>query len=197
MSKKEENFRYDEDESRTLTEDILDFIKTFIICSLVIFIVGFFVIRPSSISGSSMYPTLKNGQRGVSNVFGYMLHGVDRGDIVLLSIEEDGQKHNIIKRVIGLPNETISCKDDVIYINGEPLDEAYLDTDHIQEWKRNNSFFTPNFDAITLGEDEYYVLGDNRPISQDSTEIGPIKKSQIFAKDFLVLLPFRDFQYLN
>lgn len=201
-SKKNE-LRYNEDDERTLLEDILDFVKVFVISAIVILLFVNFVAHPVRVDGKSMYPTLKDGEFGFTNVGGVLLNGVERGDIVVVTMEENGQKTHWVKRVIGLPGETVSCVNDVVYINGKVLDETkYIDPDYRQSLVDKFGYFNkvPNadntnvedFEEVKLKDDEYYVMGDNRPYSKDSRYVGPVKKSQIFAKKMLVLLPISD-----
>lgn len=215
---KKSELRYNEDDERTLLEDILDFVKVFIISAIVILLFVNFVAHPVRVDGESMYPTLKDGEFGFTNVGGVLLNGVKRGDIAVVTMEEKGQKTHWVKRVIGLPGETVSCVNDVIYINGKVLDETqYIDPDYRQSFmeenncnwfnkvfnsndKENKRNYNPDFEdrtyidfkEVTLGDDEYFVMGDNRPYSKDSRYVGPVKKSQLFAKKMLVLLPISD-----
>ena len=201
-SKKNE-LRYNEDDERTLLEDILDFVKVFVISAIVILLFVNFVAHPVRVDGKSMYPTLKDGEFGFTNVGGVLLNGVERGDIVVVTMEEEGQKTHWVKRVIGLPGDTVSCVNDVVYINGKVLDETkYIDPDYRQSLVDKFGYFNkvPNadntnvldFEEVKLGDNEYYIMGDNRPYSKDSRYVGPVKKSQIFAKKMLVLLPISD-----
>lgn len=201
-SKKNE-LRYNEDDERTLLEDILGFIKVFVVSAIVILLFVNFVAHPVRVDGRSMYPTLKDGEFGFTNVGGVLLNGVERGDIVVVTMKEEGQKTHWVKRVIGLPGDTISCVNDVVYINGKVLDETkYIDPDYRQSLVDKFGYFNkvPNadntnvedFEEVKLKDDEYYVMGDNRPYSKDSRYVGPVKKSQIFAKKMLVLLPISD-----
>ena len=201
-SKKNE-LRYNEDDERTLLEDILGFIKVFVVSAIVILLFVNFVAHPVRVDGRSMYPTLKDGEFGFTNVGGVLLNGVERGDIVVVTMEEEGQKTHWVKRVIGLPGDTVSCVNDVVYINGKVFDETkYIDPDYRQSLVDKFGYFNkvPNanntnvedFEEVKLGDDEYYVMGDNRPYSKDSRYVGPVKKSQIFAKKMLVLLPISD-----
>ncbi len=214
-SKKNE-LRYNEDDERTLLEDILDFVKVFVISAIVILLFVNFVAHPVRVDGKSMYPTLKDGEFGFTNVGGVLLNGVERGDIVVVTMEENGQKTHWVKRVIGLPGETVSCVNDVVYINGKALDETkYIDPDYRQSFVDKYHYFNKvensdlgdnkrnynpdfkyksaiDFKETKLGDDEYFVMGDNRPYSKDSRYVGPVKKSQIFAKKMLVLLPISD-----
>ncbi len=195
--------RYNEDDDRTLLEDILDFVKVFVVSAIVILLFVNFVAHPVRVDGKSMYPTLKDGEFGFTNVGGVLLNGVERGDIVVVTMEEDGQKTHWVKRVIGLPGDTVTCVNDVVFINGKVLDETqYIDPDYRQSCVDKFGYFNkvPNedntdvkdFDEVKLDNDEYYVMGDNRPYSKDSRYVGPVKKSQLFAKNMLVLLPFSD-----
>lgn len=201
-SKKNE-LRYNEDDERTLLEDILGFIKVFVVSAIVILLFVNFVAHPVRVDGRSMYPTLKDGEFGFTNVGGVLLNGVERGDIVVVTMEEEGQKTHWVKRVIGLPGDTVSCVNDVVYINGKVLDETkYIDPDYRQSLVDKFGYFNkvPNadntnvedFEEVKLKDDEYFVMGDNRPYSKDSRYVGPVKKSQIFAKKMLVLLPISD-----
>lgn len=201
-SKKNE-LRYNEDDERTLLEDILDFVKVFVVSAIVILLFVNFVAHPVRVDGRSMYPTLKDGEFGFTNVGGVLLNGVERGDIVVVTMKEEGQKTHWVKRVIGLPGDTVSCVNDVVYINGKVLDETkYIDPDYRQSLVDKFGYFNkvPNadntnvedFEEVKLKDDEYYVMGDNRPYSKDSRYVGPVKKSQIFAKKMLVLLPISD-----
>ena len=195
--------RYNEDDDRTLLEDILSFVKVFVVSAIVILLFVNFVAHPVRVDGKSMYPTLKDGEFGFTNVGGVLLNGVERGDIVVVTMEEDGQKTHWVKRVIGLPGDTVTCVNDVVFINGKVLDETqYIDPDYRQSCVDKFGYFNkvPNedntdvkdFDEVKLDNDEYYVMGDNRPYSKDSRYVGPVKKSQLFAKNMLVLLPFSD-----
>ena len=200
---KKSELRYNEDDERTLLEGILGFIKVFVVSAIVILLFVNFVAHPVRVDGRSMYPTLKDGEFGFTNVGGVLLNGVKRGDIVVVTMEEKGQKTHWVKRVIGMPGDTISCVNDIVFINGKVLDETqYIDPDYRQSCVDQFGYFNkvPNanntdvqdFEEVKLGDDEYYVMGDNRPYSKDSRYVGPVKKSQLFAKKMLVLLPISD-----
>lgn len=200
---KKSELRYNEDDERTLLEDILGFIKVFVVSAIVILLFVNFVAHPVRVDGRSMYPTLKDGEFGFTNVGGVLLNGVKRGDIVVVTMEEKGQKTHWVKRVIGMPGDTISCVNDIVFINGKVLDETqYIDPDYRQSCVDQFGYFNKvsnanntdvqDFEEVKLGDDEYYVMGDNRPYSKDSRYVGPVKKSQLFAKKMLVLLPISD-----
>lgn len=196
--------KYDKDEDRTLTEDILDFVKVFAISAIVILLFVNIVAHPVTVMGRSMDPTLANGEYGFTNLLDLAINGVNRGDVVVLDMEEvDGNRSYWVKRVIGLPGETVECRDGQIYIDGVALDESsYLDPEFmeqsLEEYKQQfgvdyeDGNFTSDFKPVTLGENEYWVMGDNRMYSKDSRypEVGPVNLSDIYGKGILVLWPF-------
>ncbi len=191
------------DEQKTLVDDILDFVKVFVISAIVILLFVNFIAHPVNVVGHSMDPTLSNGEYGMTSLISTAFSDPQRGEIVIVNMKdpETGEDERWVKRVIGLPGETIEAKDGVVYINGEPLDEsAYLDQDYIDEtlakFKAEHGIdygpFTFDFGPVTLGEDEYWVMGDNRPYSKDSRypTVGPVSKENVFGKGMLVLYPF-------
>jgi signal peptidase I len=131
-----------------------------------------FIITPVRVDGDSMKNTLKNGDI----LLLYKLGSINRLDIIVLDEEKDNEK--IIKRVIGLPGETVAIKKGKIYINDKVIDDEYAYGE------------TSDYDKVTLEDDEYFILGDNRLISKDSRYFGPIKKSEIKGKIVFRLFPF-------
>lgn len=123
-----------------------------------------------------MYPNLKDGQTGISFVISKYF-GIDRFEIVIVKTENK----DIVKRVIGLPNEKIEYREDKLYVNGELIEQ---DFDFVKDG-------TEDF-SIELKDDEYFVLGDNRIVSRDSRDIGPINKSKIVSLHVFVITPFKE-----
>ncbi len=153
---------------------------------LLIIIIRTFIVTPIRVNGDSMNPTLKDGEIMILNKIGYSINGVERFDIVV--VDYNGDK--LIKRVIGLPGETLKYENNILYINGQEVEEPYL----------NES--TEDFNITSLGyskipRDCYFVLGDNRDDSKDSRIIGCVSEKQIKGKTSLVILPFSDAGYRN
>ena len=144
----------------------------YIIIIVVVVFIRTFIVTPIKVDGNSMHPNLEGDEIMLLNKLGH----IDRFDIVVAKIEK--KDNNFIKRVIALPGETIEIKDNKIYINGEILDEDF------------GYGITYNIDAITLGSDEYFLLGDNRIISLDSRSFGPISKKEILGTTDFVMFPF-------
>lgn len=148
----------------------------YLLIIVVIILIRTFIITPVRVDGTSMNKTLADGDI----LLLYKLAKIDRFDIVVLDEEYDDEI--IIKRIIGLPGETVEIKDGDIYINDilMPDDEyAYGDTS--------------DYDKITLGNDEYFILGDNRLISKDSRYFGAVKKDDIMGEAVFRLWPFSGF----
>ena len=126
--------------------------------------------------GQSMEPTMASGDRILTNRLIYRLTSPKRGDVIVFRPNGNVNSHYYMKRVVGLPGETIQVIDGFIYINGEVLVEE-IKFDKIK-------YAGVAEDKITLGSDEYFVLGDNRNASEDSrnAEIGNIRKKDIEAK---------------
>ena len=173
-----------EKEEFNLWKEIISFAKDMAICMATVLVIVNFIARPIGVKGSSMYPTLEDGEIGFSDVIGYSLSGIDRFDIAIIYVESKDEY--LVKRVIGLPNETISYIDGKLYVNGEYIEEDFLNTEYAETFE---GIFMEDVGEITLGEDEYYCLGDNRPRSSDSRVYGPLKKEDIRCKGVLVLWP--------
>lgn len=151
-----------------------------------VFILTTYVIKPICVQGSSMYPTLKEGNIGVSSIFTKTINGIGRFDIVIVKVGEELWA----KRVIALPNESIAYKNDELYINGEIIEEPYFDTNYVQRKKDqyNTSSFTEDFGPIILGDKEYFLMGDNRHISLDSRVHGAFHEEEIISKDTFIFI---------
>lgn len=142
---------------------------------VVVVLIRSFIATPVRVDGDSMNKTFKNGDILIL----YKLSKIKRFDVIVLHEEKDNEK--IIKRVIGMPGDTVAIKDGEIYINDEKIDDEYA------------YGMTSDYDRITLKSDEYFILGDNRLISKDSRYFGPIKEKEIKGKVVFRIFPFSKF----
>ena len=148
----------------------------YIIILIVVILVKSFVVSTVRVNGNSMYKTLHNKDLMILNKIKYNFKNVERFDIVVVKYEN----HYIIKRVIALPGEVIEYKDNVLYINDRKVQDKY------------NSIEQDDF-SLELGNDEYFVMGDNRGDSLDSRIIGPIDKDDIMGNSEFIIFPFTRF----
>lgn len=145
-------------------------------------LMSIYVIQSTSVIGKSMEPTLKEGEKILVNKLLYQWNAPKRFDIIVFRyLYKDNEYY--IKRIIGLPGETVQIIDGKVYIDGKELDDPFGSIP-IEKAKRADK-------PITLGEDEYFVLGDNRNYSSDSREsdIGNVKRVQVLGKAFFKLWP--------
>ena len=156
-----------------------NYFKEFLPYLIIILIVVFlkvYVISPIRVNGVSMNPTLDDRDIMLLDEVSYYFTDISRFDIVVVRQDDE----YLIKRVVGLPGEEIRYKDDKLYIDGEYIEEDY-------ERKETSDFST------TLGEGEYFVMGDNRTNSTDSRIFGPVSKDDIIGKTSFTILPFSRF----
>lgn len=165
-----------------IVKEILEYV--IIIVAVLLF--RHFLYSPIRVSGSSMEPTLYDADIMILNKIGYRINGLKRFDVVVVNYENE----KIIKRVIGLPGEYIEYKDDILYVNGEIVEESY-------DRKITSDFSLEDLGIKTIPKDKYLVLGDNRPISKDSRIIGLVDKKDIEGYTSFILLPVSKFGSIN
>jgi len=161
---------------------LLETIEFLLSSILIVFLLIKFILMPCVVSGGSMSPILSDGDFGYSFVVTRNL-GIKRFDIVVIRINEEKL---LVKRVIGLPGETIAYKNNQLFVNGIQIDEDFL----------GENVLTQDMEVI-LSSDEYYCLGDNRQVSRDSRYYGPFKDKEILSSHLFVIYPFKDLGYRN
>lgn len=148
-----------------------------------------FVLSMARIKGSSMLPTLRNGNWAFVWRLPYLFGRPRRGDVVICHFPGRRLKRlpflpqSFVKRVMGLPGETLEFVEGILYVDGQPLEEPFLSPAHTR--------YLRSRPPITLGPDEYYVLGDNRDASNDSRRVGPLKRRAIVGRVVCCLWPPR------
>lgn len=193
----EENQMETEKEIKNKTDwkkEIIDMAKLLVFWGVLLFIFTKFIFNPIQVFGPSMYPTLHDQSKGFSSIISNTISSPKRYDIVVVQAKDNPQEH-WVKRVIGMPNDTIECYDDVIYINGEPIEEDYLDAQYVEETRELYGYFTSDFEAITLGEDEYFLMGDNRVRSTDSRAVGPFSRDEFTSIGAFIYWPLSEFGF--
>ncbi len=176
---------------------IWEYVRTMVytvIAMIVIYVLLSLVGQRTIVSGNSMYPRLKNNDNILVNKLAYKFDDVERFDVVIFPHYNEAMKKDVfyVKRVIGLPGELVRVDKGLIYINGELLTEYYGCYD--EELPYYNGIAG---EEIYVGEDEYFVLGDNRNNSEDSRTFGCIKKDELTGKAFLKIYPFSDISFVK
>ena len=159
-----------------------DLLRFALIAVIVVIPIRIFIAQPFVVSGSSMVPTFENGNYLIIDEISYRLNDPKRDDVVVFKYPGDTSKY-FIKRIIGLPSETVDIKDSIVTITnkehpkGFQLDEPYV---------LNQSQTTNRFE---LKNNEYFVMGDNRSASSDSRYWGAVPRNLLIGKAFLRLFP--------
>jgi len=166
----------------------LSLVYTFLLTALIVLLIRHFVLQHNTVIGTSMLPTLEDRDEiFVEKISRLFPSGLKRGSIVIVATRErlaNGGREYIIKRIIGLPGERVTLKEGAVWIDGQKLDEAYLD-----DWVLTDARVAEYADLI-LGPDQFYLMGDNRPNSRDSRDVGPFSQKDIIGSLILRFFPF-------
>ena len=179
-----------EKRKRSLLGEAISWTLYILIILVATFLIVQFVGQRTTVNGVSMYPTLEDGDSLIVDKITYKFSDPQRFDIVVFPFQYQEDTY-YIRRVIGLPGETVQITGGVIYINGKPLAEDY-------GWETMQKGGLAS-EPVTLGEDEYFVLGDNRNNSSDSREpsVGNVLKNSIIGKAWLRIWPVSGFGFVD
>ena len=170
------------DTSGKASASFFEFVRFLVITAAVVLVIRLYVATPFIVSGASMDPTFANGEYLVVDALSYRLRAPERGDVIIFRFPQKRTQF-FIKRIIGMPGETIEIRDGAVYVKndaapqGFALDEPYLASP------------TAGAFVATLGEGEYFVLGDNRSASFDSRSWGTLERKLIVGRALLRLFP--------
>lgn len=160
---------------------VYEMAETLLLTLLIFTIIQAFV-QNYRIEGYSMEPSMHQGQRLFVDKFSYIASDPKRGDIIVLLFpkgDPNGPEEDYIKRIIGLPGDTVECQPGQIFVNGQLIEEPYINDP-------NRSPCAP----MTLGPDQYFVMGDNRNASSDSRSWGALDRRYIIGKAWFIYYPF-------
>jgi signal peptidase I len=167
--------------SRSGLASTVYWLRDLLLSVIIAVVVILFVYQPVKVEGTSMMPALVDQERIFINKFIYRwgIGDVERGDMVVFWYPGD-QSKSYIKRVIGLPGDTVEIKSGVVRVNGEALEESYVPQEYRDQASSSPSYVPP---------DHYYVLGDHRSSSNDSRNWGPVQRRYIYGKAVFVYWP--------
>lgn len=167
-----------------------DTLRILVIALAIVLPIRYFLFQPFFVLGQSMEPNFGNGDYLIVDEISYRFSEAQRGDIIVFRFPQDPSQ-KFIKRVIGLPGETVEIKEGNVYIDKEGarylLKEGYLP----QDLKTQGNF------SLTLKEKEYFVMGDNRNYSYDSRRFGPLPKENIIGKVLIRAWPISNFKIFS
>ncbi|WP_342571770.1 signal peptidase I [Paenibacillus sp. FSL R5-0749] len=170
--------------------ELWDWVKTIVVAFVIMMLLNLFVFNLSMVKGQSMQPTLVERDRLFVNKIVYHLDTPSRSDVIVLRDPSEGveKRDFLVKRIVGLPGDTIEVRDHHLYVNGERQAETYTDIE-VQD---------PDFGPITLEPDHFFVMGDNRHEgkSKDSRVFGSITSDQIVGKAEFIFWPFSELKKL-
>lgn len=181
-----------------MRKELWDWIKTFAVAFIVVIVIRLFLFDNYVVLGVSMEPNFHNKERIIVNKIIYDFRDPVRGEVIILHTSSG---EDYIKRVIGLPGETIRIQGDEVYINGEQIQESYI-AEEIENAKRSGSSYNKGVypiegTEVTVPEGHVFVLGDNRPKSSDSREIGFIPFDDIVGRADIIYWPLNELDYVG
>jgi signal peptidase I len=174
---------------RSIGAFFLDIIETVVIALSIFLVVYLFLLQPHQVNGQSMVPNFLDGEYLLTDKISYKVGKPQRGDVVVFHAPPaancpKGTGCDFIKRVIGLPGDRVEVKDNALWVNGTKLSEPYIPS----TYEILPGAFTKG-KVVSLGTDEYFVSGDNRPYSSDSRAWGPITSNEIVGRAFFRYWP--------
>lgn len=164
-------------------KDAREWVVSIVTALLAVLIIRSFLFTIIRVDGTSMTDTLQNNDRLFVTVLDMKLHGPDRFDVVITHYDDTRKEY--VKRVIGLPGDTLEVKSGVLYVNGEAYDEPFLSPERIV----NYSLPQYDFGPIEVPEGSYFVMGDNRDNSRDSRRVGFLSEDKIVGKVRYIIWP--------
>ena len=177
------------------TEEIWGWAKSLFIGLAIALFIKIFIFSPYTVQGASMEPTLHNEERLFVNKITALTDSFKRGDVIIIKRPEETDRY--VKRIIGLPGDTVSMENDQLFVNGESIEEHYLKENRVAA-EQQSMKLTEDFGPIEVPEGNYFVMGDNRLVSMDSRNgLGFIEESTIIGKAQFVMLPLTNIRSIE
>jgi signal peptidase I len=180
--------------------EVLEWIKAIAIALVLVILIRWLLFKPFIVDGPSMKPNFHTGERVIVNEILYDIRSPQRGEVIVFHVPSEGK--DFIKRVIGVAGDTVKVEGDVVTVNGEPVNETYIQG-AIDEAHNNNALYNnkdfPNEDYTdgTVPEGHVFVMGDNRSDSTDSRMIGYVPLGDIVGRADLIFWPVKDISVIN
>jgi signal peptidase I len=185
--------------------ELVEWIKALAVAGLLVFVIRWFLVSPFIVDGPSMQPNFLNRERIIVNKIVYDIRQPQRGEVIVFHVPEEGR--DFIKRVIGVPGDTVKVDGDTVTINGKPIDETYLKKAY-EDAHASGGLYNPNdtewssfpnthFPDGKVPAGSLFVMGDNRSNSEDSRMIGYIPLDRVVGRADLVYWPIGNFHFIT
>ncbi|MGG4146130.1 signal peptidase I [Paenibacillus algorifonticola] len=182
-------------------KETVEWIKALAIAVVLVVIIRSFLFAPFMVEGESMHPNFETGERLIVNKILYKFREPDRGEVVVFHVPEQGR--DFIKRVIGLPGDTIKVQGDDVFINDVKLEEPYI-AEAIKQAQANGQLYNNESDfpneritEATVPEDTIFAMGDNRSNSQDSRALGYISNKELVGRAEVIFWPLNKLSFIK
>lgn len=187
QEKKTKKDKKQEKPKKSIQREIFEWIMVFVVAATLAFVVRTFIFEPVRVDGSSMINTLTDGEYMIATKFDYLLGDPERFDIVICDYPNTSDGMYRVKRVIGLPDETIELRAGGLYVDGVHIEQDF-------DMTPNEAYFGP----YTVPPGHYFVMGDNRNNSKDSRSamVGPLARNEIKGHVRAVVFPFGHFRLM-
>ncbi|MCL5432977.1 MAG: signal peptidase I [Patescibacteria group bacterium] len=178
---------------RKIYSFFVDTFQTILIVASFFLVMYIWFFRPFQVNGSSMFPNFEDKEYVITNLIAMRFEDPKRGDVIVFKAPVDHEKE-FIKRVIGLPGDTISLKNGEVYINDQLFDQSSFLKSNVKTYGQS---FLKDGEKVTVPNDNFFVMGDNRPYSSDSREWGFVKKGEITGRSMFIYWPVEKIQMIT
>ncbi|WP_246042127.1 signal peptidase I [Cohnella pontilimi] len=185
--------------------ELVEWIKALAIAGILVFIIRYFLVSPFIVDGPSMQPNFWNRERIIVNKIIYDIRQPKRGEVIVFHVPEEGR--DFIKRVIGVAGDTVKVDGDKLYINGKQIEEPYLKEAYEKAHAAGQLYNARNDDRSDFPNGDFpdgkvpegtlFVMGDNRPNSEDSRMIGFVPLNRVVGRADMVFWPLPDFHFIS
>jgi len=169
---------------KSIINFVMDILETVVFIGSIFIVVYLFVAQPNQVKGASMDPTFGSGDYIFTSKITYKMRSYHRGDVIVFK-SPGNPDIEYIKRIIGIPGDTVMVKDSEVYVNGKRLTEAYISA-KTNLWEGG---YSKNGEPIKVADGMLFVMGDNRPRSSDSREFGQITQESVIGQVFYRYFP--------
>jgi signal peptidase I len=180
--------------------EMLEWLKAIIIAVILVFLIRWLLFKPFIVDGPSMKPNFHTGERLIVNEILYDIREPEKDEVIVFHVPSEGR--DFIKRVIAVAGDTVKVEGDIVYVNGEPIDEPYIqaeiDSRQSQNLQYNDKDFpNSNYPDGKVPEGHIFVMGDNRSNSTDSRMIGYVPLEDIIGRADVIFWPLKEIEWIN